>query len=80
MAEQERKKNRQRQAEGIAAAKVRGVYKGRPKRYNEKHAGINHAIDLFFYRQQNGYTVKKICEMTKIGRSSLYRELQGRGF
>ncbi|WJH34280.1 recombinase family protein [Paenibacillus sp. CC-CFT747] len=70
---------RERQIEGIAEAKKRGVYKGRPKRYTDKHSGLAHAIDLFVNRESNGYTVKQICDITKIGRSSLYRELQERG-
>lgn len=67
---------RERQLEGIEEAKRRGAYKGRPKRYTEKHAGIAHAVELFANRSINGYTVKQICEITKIGRSSLYRKLE----
>ncbi|MDY8025811.1 MULTISPECIES: hypothetical protein [Paenibacillus] len=29
---------------GIAEARKRGVYKGRPKKYTQKHSGLNHVI------------------------------------
>jgi len=67
---------RQRQAEGVALAKASGKYPGRVKKYTDKHEGLAHAIELF---QSGKYTVKQICEITKIGRSSLYRELAARG-
>lgn len=79
IAEFEADMTKERQAEGIAEAKLRGVFKGRPKKYTEKHSGLNHAVDLFVNRDTNKYTVKQICEITKIGRSTLYRELQERG-
>ncbi|RUT43267.1 recombinase family protein [Paenibacillus anaericanus] len=79
IAEFEADMTKERQTEGIAEAKLRGVYKGRPKKYTGKHSGLNHAIDLFVNRNTNKYTVKQICEITKIGRSTLYRELQERG-
>jgi DNA invertase Pin-like site-specific DNA recombinase len=65
----------QRQKEGIALAKEQGKYKGRLRKYTEKHPGMNHAIELF---EQGGKTVKEICEITKVSRSALYREL-GKG-
>ncbi|MEK3749005.1 recombinase family protein [Paenibacillus sp. FSL E2-8871] len=79
IAEFEADMTKERQTEGIAEAKLRGVYKGRPKKYTGKHSGLNHAVDLFVNRDTNKYTVKQICEITKIGRSTLYRELQERG-
>jgi len=79
IAEFEADMTKERQTEGIAEAKLRGVYKGRPKKYTGKHSGLNHAVDLFVNRDTNKYTVKQICEITKIGRSTLYRDLQERG-
>ena len=67
--------SRDRQKEGIAAAKVRGVYKGRPKKYTKKHAGLQHAIKLYNQRDSNGYTVSEICEITSISRATLYRNI-----
>lgn len=66
---------RQRQAEGVALAKEAGKYRGRVKKYTEKHQGMNHAIEL--YRSGN-YTVKQICEITRVSRSALYREIKER--
>lgn len=66
---------KQRQAEGIALAKESGKYKGRPKKYSQRHPGMNHAIELY---QTNKYTVKQICEITRVSRSALYREIQDR--
>jgi DNA invertase Pin-like site-specific DNA recombinase len=70
---------RERQREGIEQAKKRGVYKGRPKQYTDKNPALKHAIELFMNRDKNGMTVKEICEITKIGRSTLYREIKARG-
>jgi len=67
---------KQRQAEGVAIAKEKGKYKGRLKKYTERHAGMSHAIELF---QAGTKTVKEICEITKVSRSALYRELQSLG-
>lgn len=65
---------RQRQSEGVALAKESGKYKGRIKKYSDKHAGMAHAIELY----QQGKTVKEICDITNVSRSALYRELQER--
>jgi DNA invertase Pin-like site-specific DNA recombinase len=65
---------KERQKEGIALAKERGVYKGRPKKYTEKNKGLKHALELFNNRDENGLTVKEICEITKISKATLYRE------
>lgn len=64
---------RERQIEGIAEAKVRGVYKGRPHTYSEKHAGLQHALELYKNRATNKYTVKRIAEITKISKATIYR-------
>jgi DNA invertase Pin-like site-specific DNA recombinase len=76
VAQLERDLIKQRQAEGVQIAKEQGKYKGRVKKYTEKHAGMAHAIALY---REGKHTVKQICEITKIGRSSLYRELKARG-
>ena len=70
---------KERQREGIALAKERGVYKGRPKKYTEKNTGLQHALKLFDNRDTNGMTVKQICEITKVSKATLYREAKNRG-
>lgn len=67
---------RERQLEGIAEAKARGVYKGRPNTYTEKHSGLKHALDLYSNRETNGYTVKQIAEITKISKATIYRAVR----
>ena len=67
---------KERQLEGIEEAKKRGVYKGRPAKYTEKHRGLQHAIELFHNRDTNKLTVKEIEEITKISRATLYRAVR----
>lgn len=69
---------RERQLEGIAEAKQRGVYKGRPKTYGESHKGLEHALELFDARSNNGMTVDQIAEITQISRATLYRAVAQR--
>lgn len=59
--------------EGIAAAKARGVYKGRPRTYTAHHKGLTHALELLAARDRNHLTVKDICAMTQVSRATLYR-------
>lgn len=77
-AEFEREIMLERQRAGIERAKSAGKYKGRLKKYHDKHAGMKHAIKLFNEREQNGMTVKEICEITGVSRSALYREVERR--
>ncbi|KRE10131.1 resolvase [Bacillus sp. Root239] len=69
---------KERQLEGIEEAKKRGVYKGRPAKYTEKHRGLQHALDLFYNRGTNKKTVKEIEEITKISRATIYRAVKER--
>lgn len=62
-----------RQKEGIAIAKEKGKYTGRPKKYSDKHAGMKHALSLY---GSGSYTVKEICEITQVSRSAFYRALK----
>jgi DNA invertase Pin-like site-specific DNA recombinase len=71
---------RERQLEGIALAKERNVYKGKPKKFTERHRGLQHAIELFKNRNTNCMTVNQISDITKISRATIYRavrELEG---
>jgi DNA invertase Pin-like site-specific DNA recombinase len=63
---------RMRQKEGIAIAKDKGRYVGRAKKYHDKHAGMNHAIELY---QEGRHTIKEISEITNVSKSALYRKL-----
>jgi DNA invertase Pin-like site-specific DNA recombinase len=76
VAEFEVKRLKERQRAGIELAKKRGVYKGRPRTYTDKHKGMQHALKLAKERDQNGLTIREICEITKVSRAALYRELQ----
>jgi DNA invertase Pin-like site-specific DNA recombinase len=67
---------RERQLEGIALAKERGVYKGRPKKYTEKNKGLQHAIELFNDRDDNAMTVNGVYDFTRISRATLYRAIR----
>jgi len=69
---------RERQLEGITEAKARGVYKGRPNTYTEKHSGLQHALELYKNRRVNGYTVKQIANITKISKATIYRAVKER--
>lgn len=71
-AEFEVEMNRERQKDGISFAKSRGVYRGRPKKFGTYHKGLQHALKLFQERDVNKMTVSEICDITKVGRSTLY--------
>lgn len=66
---------RMRQKEGIALAKKEGKFKGRLTRYTETHEGLQHALQLY---DGGEMTVKKICAITHISKSTLYRALDKR--
>lgn len=67
---------KERQLEGIELAKKRGVYKGRPEKYTDKHKGLHHAIELFNHRDENKLTVNEIAEITNVSRATLYRKVK----
>lgn len=75
LSEYERKMIRMRQQEEIKQAKFKGKFRGRVKKYTKEHPGMNHAIELY---EKGDRTVKEICAITKVGRSSFYRELKKR--
>lgn len=70
-AENERKKIKERQAQGIALAKQQGKYKGRKKKFADfNDPNIKHAIELY---ETGNYTMKEISNMTKISISTFSR-------
>jgi DNA invertase Pin-like site-specific DNA recombinase len=71
--ELERTMIKEKQRAGIELARRKGKYRGRIKKYTEKHVGMNHAIDLYKERMK---TVKEICEITKVSRAALYRAVK----
>jgi len=73
MAQFERELIKERQAEGIAAAKERGRKFGRPSTDAKK---MDTAIKLY---QEGGTSVKEICERTGVSRAPLYRAIKERG-
>lgn len=68
IAQQERETTHSRQAEGIAAAKAKGVTLGRPKA--EKPNNWNTVIELW---QSGQITAKKAMEMTGLKRTTFYK-------
>ncbi len=73
MAQFERELIKERQAEGIAAAKARGRKFGRPATDPEK---IDKAIKLY---RNGGLSVREICESTGVSRTPLYRAIKKQG-
>ncbi|WP_306475309.1 helix-turn-helix domain-containing protein [Bacillus sp. AFS059628] len=49
------------------------LYRGRLKKYTDKHPGMNHAIEL---RKHTNKTVKEICQITSVSQTTLYRRLK----
>lgn len=72
-AELDRTMIKEKQAAGIELAKRKGVYKGRRKKYNEHHKGIQHALHL---RKTTNMSVNEICEITGISRATFYRRMK----
>lgn len=66
-AEFERNISRQRQAEGIARAKERGVYKGRKKTIDENRIRK---------MKTDGHSVTEIAELVGVSRMTVYRTIE----
>jgi DNA invertase Pin-like site-specific DNA recombinase len=79
VADWEREMILERQREGIATAKANGKYKTKPKKYHDKNQALIHALDLLANRTTNGKTVKEICQITNVTRSSLYYVAKEKG-
>lgn len=73
MAQFERELIKERQAEGIAAAKARGLKFGRPSIERGK---MEAAISLY---RDGALSVREICERTGVSRAPLYRAIKERG-
>ncbi|MCY6354824.1 recombinase family protein [Clostridium sp. ZS2-4] len=71
VAEQERKKIKQRQAEGIAIAKSQGKYKGRKK------IEINYKFENIYIKWKNGeITAVKAMELLELKKNTFYRRVK----
>ncbi|OFD50770.1 hypothetical protein BWGOE4_04890 [Bacillus mycoides] len=71
--ELDREMIKEKQRAGIKLARQKGVYRGRLKKYTDKHPGMNHAIEL---REHITKTVKEICQITGVSQAALYRRLK----
>lgn len=79
VADWEREMMLERQREGIAIAKANGKYSNKPRKYHDKHKGMESALHDLANREQNGLTVKEICEKYSVTRSSLYNKAKEQG-
>ncbi|OZU89077.1 resolvase [Virgibacillus indicus] len=71
--ELDREMIKEKQRSGIKLAKQKGKYRGRVKKYTDKHPGMNHAIEL---RKTTDKTVKEICTITGVSQAAFYRKLK----
>lgn len=71
--ELDREMIKEKQLSGIKLAKQKGKYRGRVKKYTDKHPGMNHAMEL---RKTTDKTVKEICAITKVSQAAFYRKLK----
>ena len=72
-AESERKKIKERQAQGIEIAKKKGKFKGRQYKFKADDPRLKHAFDLFL----NGFSDKEVEEQTGIN-SRTFRRYRAR--
>lgn len=75
-ADHERKAIRARQAQGIAEAKKRGVYKGREVKFSRDNRELQGAFDDYFNRDKTNLSVGRIASMHGMSRITLYRKLK----
>lgn len=75
IAEREREESKRRQAQGIAIAKEKGVYKGRPQLYSptakdpQKQAVYYQIVRML----EEGMAIKTIAEKNRVTRPTVYR-------
>ena len=79
VAEWEREMILERQKVGIEIAKANGKYSNKPRQYTTNHKGMSHALELLADRANNKMTVKDICDICKVTRSSLYEKAKEQG-
>lgn len=75
ISEQERNDSKRRQADGIAVAKTKGIYKGRPKLYSpnakdpQKQA-VYYRVIVFI---DEGMAISRIAKKVGLSRQTIYR-------
>ena len=67
---------RERQREGIQAAKERGAFRGRAPKYTKDSKELQQAIDLVGKRQQTGMSMEMIAKACGMSRKTLYNKLK----
>ena len=72
LAEFEREIIRERTMAGLESARARGRHGGRPRALDENKARLARRL-----KDEGEHSVEEICEMLGVGRSTLYRYLQG---
>ncbi|MBC1318510.1 recombinase family protein [Listeria booriae] len=72
----DRKRILESQRQGIAIAKAAGRYKGRPKKYTEDHAAMQHALELF---EDGVKSPQQIQEITHVSRTAMYKRAKELG-
>ena len=75
ISEQERNDSKRRQADGIAVAKAKGIYKGRPKLYSP-NAKDPHKQAVYFrviHFLDQGMAISKIAKKVGLSRQTIYR-------
>lgn len=75
IAQFERDLLKMRQAEGIAIAKKKGIYHGRPKTFTERNPKIKHALELY---DQKTMSNKEIINTLGLSKSTFYRAIKER--
>ncbi|RQW65337.1 recombinase family protein [Listeria sp. SHR_NRA_18] len=66
----DRKRILESQRQGIAIAKAAGKYNGRPKKYTDDHAAMQHALELF---EDGIKTNQEIQAITQVSRTAMYK-------
>lgn len=70
---------RERQAEGIQAAKERGAFKGRAPKYTPESKELQQAIELVKKRHDTGMSMEMIAKAVGMSRKTLYTKLKEHG-
>ena len=73
VAQLERDLTKMRQKEGIAIAKKKGKYQGRPKKYTENNPRFAHALELY---EAGNHSIAEICKICSISESTFYRHMR----
>jgi DNA invertase Pin-like site-specific DNA recombinase len=75
VAELERSQTREKILAGIAIARKKGKFKGKPMKYTLTHDKIQEAFSMY---DKHKYPVSKICSILGISRATFYRRLKER--